>query len=207
MFIAVAGNIGTGKTTLVERLSMHFGYRAEYEAVQHNPYLAQFYEDMHRWAFPLQVYFLGHRFRQGLEIKEHGSGVVLDRTMDEDANVFAKNLYRSSYLTKIDYENYLTLYHSMVKLLPKPDVVVYLKGSPEKLQSRISQRSKAGERSFENEIPLSYLKDLNSCYQTWIESYDDSAVITIDINQIDLAKDEYFEKLVQNIQSQKRCVT
>lgn len=207
MIIAVAGNIGTGKTTLVRQLSDHFGYKAEFEATQQNPYLAQFYEDMHRWAFPLQVYFLGHRFKQGLAISNDASGVVLDRTIYEDANVFAKNLYRSAYLTEMDYENYLNLYNTMVKLIPKPDVVVYLKGSPEKLKARINQRSDSGERSYENVIPLSYLQDLDSCYREWIESYKYSPVITIDINQIDLAKDEHFEKLVQNIQSQKRCVT
>lgn len=207
MIIAVAGNIGTGKTTLVRRLSDHFGYEAEFEATQQNPYLAQFYEDMYRWAFPLQVYFLGHRFKQGLAINNYASGVILDRTIYEDANVFAKNLYRSAYLTEIDYENYLNLYHTMVKLIPKPDIVVYLKGSPEKLKARVNQRSDLGERSYENVIPLSYLQDLDRCYREWIESYNYSPVITIDINRIDLAKDKHFEKLVQNIQSQKRCVT
>lgn len=207
MLIAVAGNIGTGKTTLVKRLADLLGYTAEYEAVQQNPYLAQFYQDMHRWAFPLQVYFLGHRFRQGLEISKNESGVVLDRTIYEDANVFARNLFHSAYLTKMDYDNYLNLYQTMVELVPKPDLLVYLKGSPEKLKSRITQRSGLGERSYENEIPLSYLQDLDRCYQEWIESYNYSSVVTVDINQIDLAKDEHFEKLVQNIQNKKRCVT
>lgn len=207
MLIAVAGNIGTGKTTLVRRLSEHFGYKAEYEAIQTNPYLSLFYQDMHRWAFPLQVYFLGHRFKQGLAIGNYESGVVLDRTIYEDANVFAKNLFSLEYLTKVDYNNYLNLYQSMVGLIPKPDLLVYLKGSPEKLKSRINERSGLGERSFEDTIPLSYLQHLDRCYREWIESYDYSPIITIDIDVIDLAEDKYFETLVQNIQNQKRCVT
>ncbi|MEK6479829.1 deoxynucleoside kinase [Catalinimonas sp. 4WD22] len=207
MLIAVAGNIGTGKTTLVGRLAKHFRFRAEYEAVHENPYLSLFYEDMQRWAFPLQVYFLGHRFRQGLNLEKHDTGVVLDRTIYEDADVFAKNLYRSSYLSKVDYENYLNLYQSMVLIVPKPDILVYLKGKPENLKYRISHRGKRGERSYEQSISLSYLKDLNDCYASWIESYSYSPIITVDIDTIDLAKDEHFETLLKNIQNQKRCVT
>ncbi len=207
MLLAVSGNIGSGKTTLVKRLSETFGYQAEFEATQENPYLAKFYEDMHRWAFPLQVYFLGHRFRQGIALNKLGAGAVLDRTIYEDANVFAKNLYRSAYLSKVDYENYLSLYQSMIEFVPKPDLLIYLQGSSEKLKIRINQRSDSGERSYENEIPLSYLEDLNCCYEEWIEVYEYSPVITIDIETIDLIDDKHFINLVQHIKSKKRCDT
>ncbi|MDF9797647.1 deoxyadenosine/deoxycytidine kinase [Catalinimonas alkaloidigena] len=207
MLIAVAGNIGTGKTTLVRKLADYFGYQAEYEAIHENPYLSLFYRDMERWAFPLQVYFLGHRFRQGLSLNDRESGVILDRTIYEDANVFAKNLYRSNYLSQVDYENYLSLYQSMVGLIPKPDILVYLKGKPKNLKYRISHRSEGGIRSFEREISLAYLKNLDLCYASWISNYTYSTTLTIDIDTIDLAKDEHFETLVKNIQNQKRCVT
>ena len=144
MLLAVSGNIGAGKTTLVQRLSEHFGFEAAYEAVEHNPYLEFFYEDMARWCFPLQVYFLSHRFRQGLKLREKSDHVVLDRTIYEDAHIFAKNLHESGFMTEIAYQTYPNLYDHMVPLGPAPDLLIFLKGNPEILAERISGRGQAG---------------------------------------------------------------
>jgi len=206
MVIAVAGNIGTGKTTLVRRLSDQLEFTAEYEAARNNPYLSLFYKDMQRWAFPLQVYFLGCRFKQGLKLKEQQSGVVLDRTIYEDAEIFAKNLYESEILSEIDYKNYLNLYQSMQGLTPTPDLLVFLEGSPELLKERILERSRL-ERSYEKDIPLTYLKRLNKYYSAWVSKYTYSPKISINIDQIDLAKNEHFETLLEKIQNLKKCVT
>jgi deoxyadenosine/deoxycytidine kinase len=199
MFIAVSGNIGAGKTTLVSKLADHFGYHAEYEAVNKNPYLEDFYRDMKRWSFPLQVYFLGHRFRQGLLISELKQGIVLDRTIYEDAHVFAANLRNSGLMSERDYQNYLHLYETMVVFIHPPDVIIYLKGSVTQLSDRVGHRSKMGDRKYERAIPDEYLQDLNLCYHRWISGYQHSPVIEIDIDETDLAEEANFEKLTEKI--------
>ncbi|MFP4506401.1 MAG: deoxynucleoside kinase [Cyclobacteriaceae bacterium] len=203
MFIAVSGNIGTGKTTLVKKLSEKLSYQAEFEAVADNPYLEDFYQDMKRWAFPLQVYFLGHRFRQGLKISENKGGIVLDRTIYEDAHVFAYNLRTTGLMSERDYHNYHLLYETMQTHIKAPDVLVYLRGSVEQLLHRINQRSDQGDRAYESKIPASYLQDLNRSYERWIGQYDHSAVITINIDDTDLSESQHFEKLVKDIQRYK----
>ena len=201
MFVAVSGNIGAGKTTLVNRLADYLDGRAELESVRDNPYLNDFYRDMARWAFPLQVYFLSHRFEQGLRIANSREPVVLDRTIYEDAHIFAYNLFTSEYLTKRDYRNYHHLYRTMIGLIPPPDLIIYLKGSVETLQQRIQQRyaTQDPQRQLENTIPVEYLKDLNSCYEQWVESFSLSPIFTIDIDLVDLAEEASFEELIKDI--------
>lgn len=200
MIIAVSGNIGAGKTTLVKRLSAHLGFRSELEAVDRNPYLELFYQDMKRWSFPLQVYFLSHRFRQGLSLEYQGKGVVLDRTIYEDAQVFARNLLECGYMTETDFDTYLHLYDGMVELVKAPDLLIYLKASPEKLVQRISGRGSEGERSFEGNIPKQYLVQLHQRYEEWISQYQKSPLVVVDVNETDLADDSAFDKLLETVQ-------
>ena len=201
MFIAVSGNIGAGKSTLVNRLAQHYGGRAELEAVADNPYLNDFYNDMARWAFPLQIYFLNNRFRQGLSVARSDGDVFLDRTIYEDAEVFARNLYELGYLSTRDYQNYRGIYESMRDLLPAPDLVIYLRGSVAILQERIAQRhrSVAPARQNEDKIPAAYLQQLNERYAGWVNDFSAAPVVTIDIDLVDLARPEAFNELVRRI--------
>lgn len=201
MTIAVSGNIGAGKTTLVNRLAKHFNALAELEAVRDNPYLNDFYQDMARWAFPLQIYFLSHRFEQGLRIASHTGTVIQDRTIYEDAHIFAHNLFHSGFLSQRDYQNYSHLYETMISLVPPPDLIIYLKGSVVTLQDRIRQRhsSQDQQRKHENTIPDGYLENLNQCYDKWIQSFSLSPIFTIDIDLVDLAEKGSFQKLLEDI--------
>jgi len=201
MLVAISGNIGAGKTTLVSRLADHLGWHAEFEAVDHNPYLEAFYQDMPRWAFQLQVYFLSHRFRQGRSLITRKQSVVLDRTIYEDAHVFARNLYDSSILTETDFRTYLNLYETMADLVAVPNLLIYLHASVRKLDERIHGRVARGDRAFEGDIPQTYLQDLNHRYEDWISQYNYSPVIRIDIDQTDLAEEVNFRTLVKNIRS------
>lgn len=203
MYIAVSGNIGAGKTTLVSKLAGYYGFKAHYEAVDKNPYLEEFYQDMKRWAFPLQINFLSHRFKQGLMIKSSDQENILDRTIYEDAEIFAKNLFHSGYLSERDYQNYLFLYNTMIDLIPSPDLLIYLKGDTEILAQRINKRSfekKIGQNN-EEFIPIDYLNNLNNCYNQWIEQFSLSPVITVDITQFDLNYPENFTKLTEKVSS------
>lgn len=202
MFIAVSGNIGAGKTTLVTRLAQHFGGRAELESVRDNPYLNDFYQDMARWAFPLQIYFLSHRFEQAVSIASRPETVILDRTIYEDAHIFAYNLFKSGYLSSRDYRNYHHLYETMIGLVPPPDLIIFLKGSVATLQQRIRQRHATldAQRQHENIIPEDYLRNLNECYDRWIATFSLSPVFTIDIDLVDLAEEQAFQQLLQNIE-------
>ena len=201
MIIAVSGNIGAGKTTLVNRLAQHYGAQAEFEAVRDNPYLNDFYEDIARWAFPLQIYFLSHRFEQGVRIAKASSSVVLDRTIYEDAHIFAYNLFKSNYLTRRDYQNYLHLYETMVSLVPPPDLIIFLKGSVATLQQRIQQRYRTQDqqRKNENRIPSEYLEDLNTCYERWTQRFSRCPIFTIDIDLVDLGEAGSFQELLAGI--------
>lgn len=203
MYVAIAGNIGAGKTTLVGKLARYYGFKAEYEAVDENPYLKDFYQDMERWAFPLQICFLSHRFKQGLMIKSSQQGIILDRTIYEDAEIFAKNLYQSGYLSERDYQNYLFLYNTMIELIPSPNLLIYLKGNTELLTQRIRQRSFEKKISQNNEefIPIDYLNNLNIRYNQWIEHFDLCPIITLDIEQYDLNKPGNFNLLTKKLDS------
>lgn len=181
MYIAVAGNIGSGKTTLATKLAKHYHWTVEYEAVDNNPYLEDFYEDMVRWAFHLQVYFLNSRFKQLIQIAENPRTTIQDRTIYEDAHIFAANLHKSKLLSDRDYQNYLSLFNSMVKHAKAPDLLIYLRADIPKLVSQIQKRG----RSYEESIRLDYLKNLNQHYEEWISNYHLGRVLIIDVNQLD----------------------
>lgn len=196
MYIAVAGNIGSGKTTLTAKLAKHYNWDAEYEAVDHNPYLEDFYEDMKRWAFNLQVYFLNSRFQQITNIAKNPRTTIQDRTIYEDAYIFAANLHKSNLLSDRDYQNYLSLFQSMVQHAKAPDLLIYLRADIPKLVSQIQKRG----RLFEEAIRLDYLKNLNQHYEEWIGQYKMGRLLIVDVNQLDfIEKVEDFASIVERI--------
>ncbi|MEQ8242416.1 deoxynucleoside kinase [Fulvivirga sp.] len=196
MHIAICGNIGSGKTTLASMLAKQFGWKAEMESVEDNPYLEDFYEDMKRWSFHLQIYFLNSRFNQIKRIRESKTSTIQDRTIYEDAYIFAANLYKSKYLNERDYGSYLTLFESMIQHVQAPDLLIYLKADIPKLVSQIEKRG----RSYENAIRLDYLKNLNQHYNEWISSYKESKLLTIEMNDLDFVnKPEDFSSIVNKI--------
>ena len=168
MHIAIAGNIGSGKTTLAGLLAKHFGWEAHYEDADDNPYLNDFYDDMQRWSFNLQIYFLNSRFNQILEIRKKDKTVIQDRTIYEDAFIFAPNLHSMGLMSTRDFENYFTLFNLMSSLIQPPDLLLYLRASVPTLVNQIQNRG----RKYENAIRLDYLKRLNERYEAWIESYN-----------------------------------
>lgn len=196
MHIAVSGNIGSGKTTLTTKLAKHYGWHAELEAVENNPYLADFYEDMKRWSFHLQVFFLNSRFNQIKRIRESGQSVIQDRTIYEDAYIFAANLYKSKMISDRDYQNYLALFDSMIHFVKPPDLLIYLKAEIPKLVGQIEKRG----RHYENAIRIDYLKNLNSHYEDWIAGYDKGKLLIIDVNQMDFVEyPDDFSSIVQRV--------
>lgn len=196
MHIAVSGNIGSGKTTLTIKLAKHYGWNAELEAVENNPYLADFYEDMKRWSFHLQVYFLNSRFNQVTRIRESGQSVIQDRTIYEDAYIFAANLKNSNLISERDYENYLNLFHSMINFVKAPDLLIYLKADIPKLVGQIEKRG----RHYENAIRIDYLKNLNAHYEDWISNYDKGKLLVIDVNDMDfVAHPDHFSSIVERV--------
>lgn len=182
MHIAIAGNIGSGKTTLTRLLSKHFGWEAHYEDVETNPYLSNFYEDMQRWSFNLQVYFLNSRFRQIIKIRQSGKTVVQDRTIYEDAYIFAPNLHSMNLMTTRDFENYSSLFELMSSFIKPPDLLIYLRSSVPNLVNQIQKRG----REYEESIRLDYLKRLNERYEAWIEKYNKGNLLIIDVDDIDM---------------------
>jgi len=180
MHIAIAGNIGSGKTTLTTLLSHHYGWEAHYEDVDENPYLNDFYEDMQRWSFNLQVYFLNSRFKQVLDIRNSGKTVIQDRTIYEDAHIFAPNLHAMGLMTTRDFNNYFSLFKLMSSLVQPPDLLIYLSASVPTIVSQIQKRG----RDYEATIRLDYLTRLNERYDEWISSYKLGKLLTIDVNQI-----------------------
>ncbi len=181
MHIALAGNIGSGKTTLTELLSKHFGWEAHYEDVDTNPYLNNFYEDMQRWSFNLQVYFLNSRFRQVINIREGGKTVIQDRTIYEDAYIFAPNLHSMNLMTSRDFENYSSLFELMSKFVQPPDLLIYLRATVPTLVNQIQKRG----REYENSIRLDYLKRLNERYEAWISGYEIGKLLIVNVDDID----------------------
>jgi deoxyadenosine/deoxycytidine kinase len=184
MHIAIIGNIGAGKTTLTQMLGEYFKWEVMYEAVEGNPYLADFYEDMERWAFNLQIYFLNSRFAQVQKIRSATySTVIQDRTIYEDAFIFARNLYDSGVLAERDYQTYLLLFETIVKTVSQPDLLIYLKADIPKLVAQIKKRG----RKFESDISIDYLQNLNDYYEDFAKNYDHGKIIEIDVNQMDFA--------------------
>ncbi|MCE7072461.1 deoxynucleoside kinase [Dyadobacter sp. CY327] len=184
MHIAIIGNIGAGKTTLTQRLGEYFKWDVMYEAVEGNPYLADFYQDMDRWAFNLQIFFLNNRFAQVQKIRETTySTIIQDRTIYEDAFIFARNLHESGVMTERDYQTYLLLFESIIRTVSQPDLLIYLKADIPKLVSQIKKRG----RDFEADISTDYLTALNHYYDDFVKNYDHGKIIEIDVNQMDFA--------------------
>ncbi len=179
MHIAIAGNIGSGKTTLAGLLSKHYGWEAHYEDAETNPYLNNFYEDMQRWSFNLQIYFLNSRFRQIVELRKAGGKVIQDRTIYEDAYIFAPNLHAMGLMSTRDFENYRSLFDLMSSFIEPPDVLIYLKASVPTLVNQIQKRG----RVYENSIRLDYLKRLNERYEEWINNYDLGKMLIINVDE------------------------
>ena len=172
-FVAVAGNIGVGKTTFTKIVSKHFGWEALYESVDDNPYLEDFYNDMERWSFNLQIYFLQNRFAGQIKLNKVSFGIIQDRTIYEDVEIFARNLYLMNFMSKRDWLTYKSLFTNMTRYLRKPDLIVYLKASTDTLISRIKNRN----RDCESEISSEYLHSLNVSYEKWISSYPEEVFI------------------------------
>ncbi len=179
MHIAIAGNIGSGKTTLTRLLSKHYNWDAKYEDVDENPYLADFYNDMQRWSFNLQVYFLKERFKGIVEIQKSLNNVVQDRTIYEDARIFASNLHAMGLMSSRDFENYNSLFDLMLSLVKAPDLLIYLRSSIPNLVSQIHKRG----REYESGIRIDYLSGLNDRYEKWIEGYKDGKVLIVDVDE------------------------
>ncbi|SDB56885.1 Deoxyadenosine/deoxycytidine kinase [Flavobacteriaceae bacterium MAR_2010_188] len=181
MHVAVAGNIGAGKTTLTKLLAKHFKWEAQLEDAVDNPYLDDFYNQMERWSFNLQVYFLNSRFRQVLQIHESGKDIIQDRTIYEDAHIFAPNLHAMGLMTNRDFENYRSLFDLMESLVKGPDLLIYLRSSIPNLVNQIHKRG----RDYENSISIDYLSRLNERYEGWIHNYDKGNLLIVDVDAID----------------------
>jgi deoxyadenosine/deoxycytidine kinase len=177
--IAVAGNIGAGKTTLTELLSKHYKWIPQFEDVDHNPYLMDFYEDMPRWSFNLQVYFLNGRLNQLLDIQNGTETIIQDRTIYEDANIFAPNLHDMGLMNKRDFDNYFNLFKTVQSMVQPPDLLIYLKASVPTLVDQIQKRG----REYEENIRLDYLKKLNELYNRWIENYKHGPILIINVDK------------------------
>ncbi|SFE93992.1 deoxynucleoside kinase [Thermophagus xiamenensis] len=186
MHIAIAGNIGAGKTTLAGLLAKHYGWEVHYEEVDENPYLADFYNDMKRWAFNLQIYFLKSRFSHIIKIRESNKNVIQDRTIYEDSVIFAANLYDMGLMSPRDYENYTGLFNLMSRLIAPPDLLIYLRASVPTLVRHIQMRG----RPYESSIRLDYLKRLNERYETWIRDFKESDLLIVDVDKNEFIKDK-----------------
>ena len=180
MHVAIAGNIGAGKTTLTQLLAKHFKWEAQYEDVLENPYLEDFYNDMSRWSFNLQVYFLNSRFRQILDIRESGKDIIQDRTIYEDACIFAPNLHAMGLMANRDYQNYASLFDLMESVTKPPDLLIYLRSTVPNLVNQIQKRG----REYENSISIDYLNKLNERYEAWIHDYKKGNLLVVDVDNI-----------------------
>ncbi len=179
MHIAIAGNIGSGKTTLTEALAKHYKWTPHFEDVQENPYLDDFYNEMQRWSFNLQIYFLKSRFKQVVEIRNSGKDIIQDRTIYEDAFIFAPNLHAMGLMNTRDFDNYMELFGLMENFIQPPDVLIYLRGSISTLVGQIQKRG----RPYESNIRLDYLNRLNERYEAWISGYDKGKLIVVDVDK------------------------
>jgi len=199
MHIAIAGNIGSGKTTLTRLLSKHYGWESHFEDVDDNPYLNDFYGDMQRWSFNLQVYFLNSRFQQVLDIRNSGKTVIQDRTIYEDAHIFAPNLHAMNLMTSRDYQNYFSLFKLMSSLILPPDLIIYLRASVPTLVSQIQKRG----RDYENSIRIDYLTRLNERYEAWISDYTLGNLLIINVDTLDFEKNRHdLSNIIDNIDAE-----
>lgn len=196
-FVAVAGNIGVGKSTLVAMLCQRLGWQPFYEPVTENPYLADFYQDMHTWSFHSQIFFLTHRLRMHRMLLDHPTSAIQDRTVYEDAEVFARNLYRQNMIGERDYHSYRELYEVLVDFLPPPDLVIYLRASVPTLLERISHRG----RAYEQQIDPEYLEQLNQLYESWIAGFSLCPVLTIPTDDLNfVANSSHMDLLFTKVQ-------
>lgn len=194
--IAVVGNIGAGKTTLTKLLAQHYNWTPQYELVEDNPYLVDFYNDMYRWSFNLQVYFLNARLKNILDIQNSQTTVIQDRTLYEDAYIFAPNLQEMGLMPKRDFDNYLAMFNTIKKMIAPPGLLIYLKASLPTLVDQIQKRG----RAYEDSIRLDYLKRLNAHYDKWIERYNDGKLLIINIDDCNFAENsEDFAQIVSKI--------
>lgn len=197
--IAVAGNIGAGKTTLTELLSKHYKWIPQFEDVDHNPYLYDFYEDMPRWSFNLQIYFLNSRLSQLIEIQKGTETVIQDRTIYEDAQIFAPNLHEMGLMSKRDFDNYYQFFSTLKQMVRPPDMLIYLKASVPTLVGQIQKRG----REYEENIRLDYLKRLNEFYNKWIDSYKEGPLLVIDIDKNKFPEnEEHLGEIIRKVDSQ-----
>ncbi|MGI9650824.1 deoxynucleoside kinase [Chryseobacterium sp. RLHN22] len=199
MHIAVTGNIGAGKTTLTRMLAKHYGWDAQFEDVDHNPYLEDFYADMSKWSFALQIYFLGSRFRQVKEIRESGRNIIQDRTIYEDAHIFAENLNDMKLLSDRDFKNYASLFDLMKSFVSAPDLLIYLKSDVPNLVKKIYKRG----REYEASISIEYLSKLNKKYEKWISNYTEGKLLIIEVDDLDFVeKPEDFGLILEKIETE-----
>ena len=199
MHVAIAGNIGSGKTTLTRLLSKHYKWKPHYEDVEDNPYLDDFYNEMEHWSFNLQIYFLNSRFRQILEIRERGKKVIQDRTIYEDAYIFAPNLHAMGLMTNRDYENYKSLFDLMESVTKGPDLLIYLRSSIPNLVKQIHKRG----RDYENSISIDYLSRLNERYEAWITTYSKGKMIILDVDDLDFVENpEHLGDVISKIDAE-----
>jgi len=197
VFLAVAGNIGAGKSSLTHLLSLRYGWKPFFESVEDNPYLNDFYADMKRWSFNLQVYFLSNRFRSHKAITEGPDSVILDRVIYEDAEIFARNLFEIGMMDQRDYENYVALYDVMTEYLQPPDLLIYLRANVDTLMKQIALRG----RDFEQSITREYLEQLNKHYESWIARYRKGPLLIVESDQLDFVnKQADLEKIVALIE-------
>ncbi len=204
-FIAIAGNIGVGKSTLTGLLSSRFGWKPYYEVVDTNPYLSDFYQDMQAWSFHLQVFFLSKRFEHHKMMLQEGNVVIQDRSIYEDAEVFSKNLYYDGKFNERDYRNYLSLFKCMTSYLKSPDLLIYLRASVDTLQHRIKTRG----RNCEKEIPREYLERLNQRYEEWVQNYEIGPVLIVDTENLNVVArkndlDQVADLVYETIQKQDK---
>ncbi len=199
MHVAIAGNIGSGKTTLTRLLSKHYKWQPHYEEVDDNPYLDDFYNQMERWSFNLQIYFLNSRFRQILDIRNSGKNVIQDRTIYEDAYIFAPNLHAMGLMTNRDFENYKSLFDLMEEVTESPDLIIYLRSSIPNLVAQIHKRG----REYENSISIDYLSRLNERYEAWVHNYDKGKLLIIDVDNLNFVDDpEDLGKVINRIDAE-----
>ena len=184
MHVAIAGNIGAGKTTLTKLIAKHYNWKAEYEDVIENPFLEDFYDDMKRWSFNLQIYFLNSRFRQILQIRESNIDIIQDRTIYEDAFIFAPNLHAMGLMSNRDFDNYSSLFNLMESVTEAPDLLIYLRSTVPNLVKQIQKRG----REYENSISIDYLNKLNERYEAWIQTYDKGRLLVINVDNLDFVE-------------------
>ena len=199
MHIAIAGNIGAGKTTLTDLLAKHYNWTPQFEDVVENPYLNDFYTHMERWSFNLQIYFLNTRFRQILNIRKGDQTVIQDRTIYEDAHIFAPNLHSMGLMTKRDFDNYQELFSLMESLVQPPDILIYLRSSIPNLVKQIHKRG----RDYESGISIEYLSKLNQRYEMWVESYTNDKLIVFDVDDLNFVDNsDDLGKIINRIEAE-----